>query len=186
MKEPIPFDLTCALDHAEMLLENKNKNKNDDDDDEDFYPLPNDVGDAAWCMTDTHTKNNIADINSQFSSCGTYALKDEPTKALYRLLWAFRPEQVDFSHMYKDVLFAAVTQDGRFAFKVYLHKYEVALAFMCLKEDLGGKFESVQSAIPNVDNGTHCTHPEGLRFFEFVKKLAGTEHVIYPGNFYSV
>ena len=106
--------------------------------------------------------------------------------ALYRLLYLIRPSEVDFSDMYKTCLFTFRSVDKRFMVAVQLFKYEVGLYFYCRKEYVGGKGSGVIAGMPGSDNGWNCTDPDGIAFFEMIKKAVGNKWMVYDGNNFEV
>ena len=113
-------------------------------------------------------------------------IKATTPDALYRLLYLIRPVSVDFSDMYKSGLFLFRSVDKRFLVSVYLFKYELGLYFYCPKEAMSDKSNIVIAGMPGSDNGMQCTDPDGIAFFEMVKKAVTQEWMVYGGNNFSV
>ncbi len=120
----------------------------------------------------------------KYFNCGSADMEQTPD-SLYRLLYLCKPKAVDFSDMYKRLLFAFTSLDERFLVMVELYKYEVGLYFGCVRECLGGKGTAVVAGWPGADNGWHCSE-EGTEFFRLVTKLARRELDVYPGNNFTV
>ncbi|GAH31408.1 unnamed protein product [marine sediment metagenome] len=68
--------------------------------------------------------------------CGSVGFEDTP-KTLYRLLWLFQPDHVDFSDMYKTgTLLDFTDPEEKFVCSFQLYKYEAAIYFACPREFL--------------------------------------------------
>jgi len=168
------FDLLKLIEHGEMLI---NNNPNLDD----VYPAPTDSSMCMREMVDVFCKNSVNLIPSELVGCGGCKF-EEGGDPLYRLLWAFKPDTVDFSDMYGCFLFFAATKCGRFGVKVWLHKYAPSISFYSKPEYIKGELSAIQSGIPSVNNGLSCDSDLGIRFFDYVKLVAQSKQDIYIGN----
>lgn len=174
----VPYDLEKLLDHAELLL-------NDDAGVNDHSSLSSNAKDAIANMVEVYSPKEFSPSSHYLDACGGCKLKDGGN-ALYRLLWAFEPTQVDFGYMYKNTLFFVVSKNMSFAIKVSLHKYEPSLYFYTKKKYISGAFHAVQGSSPSSNNGTSCNNPLGQRLFEYIRKFAETQHEVYSGNDFTV
>jgi hypothetical protein len=170
------FSLSKLIQHGEKLIN-----------DEEFalgcvFPDPADSNECLSKMVDVFCKGDKDNMPSCMVACGSVKLK-EGADALYRLLWAFAPNQVDFSNMFGDIILFAATKCGRFGIKMWFHKYEPSLTFYC-----NGKYikDTTSSGFPGFNNGLNCKSDLGVRFFEYVKLIATSKQEIYAGNDFSV
>lgn len=121
--------------------------------------------------------------------CGSAGFEDTP-KALYRLLWLFQPDHVDFSDMYKTgTLLDFTDPDELFLCSFQLYKYEAALYFGCPREFLIDKQEGqalqIRCGVPGADD-RRCSDPLGNLFFEVATMALNFEHDVYGGNDFKV
>jgi hypothetical protein len=114
-----------------------------------------------------------------------YEPKDTP-KSLYRLLFLLGPSHVDFSRMYKPLLFAFDSIDGKCAVGVCLYKYELALYFYVRPDIAKGREDSVQGGWADCDNGPYTQDADALKWFDMVRQCVEFEHDVYPGNNFKV
>lgn len=111
-------------------------------------------------------------------------------RALYRFLYYVKPPRVDFSDMYKGSLCGVVSADLRFAAMLDLHKYEPSLRFYCLAslqhDDQEGRALRLETGIPGLDTGYHCTDATGRKWFDFITRAVLTTTMVYGGNNFEV
>ncbi len=126
-------------------------------------------------------------LQSYLSQCGSIGLPDTP-KSLYRALYLFEPNDVDFSDMYKSKILNVVSPHGDYAARLYLFKYELSLYFYCrerlitkTKDDHG-----IRCNIPGADNSLACSGPVGNLWFEVLVAALNREWDVYCGNDFMV
>ena len=122
--------------------------------------------------------------------CGSVGFEDTP-KTLYRLLWLFQPDHVDFSDMYKTgTLLDFTDPEEKFVCSFQLYKYEAAIYFACPREFLideqEGQALRISCGVPGADNGVRCSDPVGNLFFEVAIMALNFEHDVYGGNDFKV
>jgi hypothetical protein len=119
-----------------------------------------------------------------YHDCGSYKAEDTP-KGLYRLFYLLEPEGVDFSNMYRGQIIAFTSIDERFLVRVTLYEYELGLFFLAPEETIDrSEAECVPAAWPGADNRIRCTDPDGVDFFEMVRKAVEFEYDVYSvGDF---
>ena len=121
-----------------------------------------------------------------YYECGSAPLEETPC-ALYRLLFLCQPKAVDFSDMYKTYLFSVASTDLRFMVAVELFKYELGLYFYTSEKDaVQGERSFIIAGHPGADNGILCNDPDGVAFFEMIRKATMSTRSIYPGNDFEV
>lgn len=116
-----------------------------------------------------------------FRECGSVSLGDTP-KALYRVLFLFKPDGVDFSEMYKTQLLIFSDPTETYVATFELFKYEAALYFAARKEQVEGSGSAVIAGMPGADNGVRMASPEGKRWCEMLQRVLEHEWMVYGGN----
>ncbi len=121
--------------------------------------------------------------------CGSAEVEDT-SKALYRLLYLFRPEKLSFQDMYKRCLLILTTPDRRFSVAVHFFKYELALYFWAeaalVIDEQAGQWMAVRAGAPGSDNGLSIQHEEGLLFFQMIRVALNYTWPVYMGNDFEV
>lgn len=142
-----------------------------------------DLPDIRGVVNSFATCGEIDDFDVPLYGCGSCSVVDTP-KALYRLLYMFRPTNVYFDEMYKSRLFIIVSETKRFAVLVELFKYKLGLYFACPGPALTGTNKTgIRADHPGADNLITCGSEEGLEFFELVKAVANNEILVRGGGF---
>lgn len=120
------------------------------------------------------------------TSHGWTRRKSDTPRDLYRLMYLFRPNSIDFTDMHGDGMFGVVSPCHRFAASFYFHKYELA-AYLCVEPELAKRTKPVggieiKCGIPGVDNGIATTDKDALRWFRMITMALHRRWDVYSGN----
>ncbi len=116
---------------------------------------------------------------------GGVSFKNTP-KTLYRMLYLLKPNNVDFSDMYKSGILVFSSPDNKYWCGFGFYKYEIGIYFYCPKKELHSENTGIICGIPDVDNQWNCTNKTGQLFFEVLKMALDHEYDVYPGNGFKV
>ena len=115
------------------------------------------------------------------------AFEDTP-KSLYRFLYLWEPEKIDFSDMYKSSL-AIIDLNGAAIVSVELFKYELAAYFYVPIKDVTPKpthFMEIHCGIPECEENGIISTSQAPKEIEFFIDLLEAEHDVYVGSNFKV
>ena len=111
-------------------------------------------------------------------------------KSLYRFLYIWEPEEINFSDMYKSTL-SLIDLDGKAMVALVLFKYELAAYLHVPPSDVVPKVEveyeiEISCGIPGVDEEKLVEKSTANELFDEFINLLEREHDVYPGNNFKV
>ena len=122
---------------------------------------------------------------SELFDCGSSRLTDTP-KALYRVLFLFRPQRLSFGDMYKTRLLTLVDPTGKLAALFEFYKYKAAVYFAAKKRHIEGRGSNVICGLPGSDNGARCSTEYSRQWFSLLVDCLNREWMVYGGNDFTV
>jgi hypothetical protein len=116
------------------------------------------------------------------TQCGGSKTRDT-AKSLYRLLFLTKPDNLDFSDMYKTGGFIdLLSNDGSFVAHVELWKYELMVRFSASKEHVSGHRHAITCGIPTADNGIQAQSPLLKKWCSTLILALNSKWDVYSGN----
>jgi len=119
--------------------------------------------------------------------CWSFSFKDTP-KTLYRFLYLWKPEEMDFSDMYKCVL-ALIDLNGVGIVELELYKYEVSAYLYVHPSELKPRPHyaiEISCGVPGTENEEFIEGSKAKEEFEMLGTLLEMTHAVYPGNNFEV
>ncbi len=113
---------------------------------------------------------------------------EDTPKSLYRFLYLWEPEKVNFLDMYKSRL-ASIRIHPKAVINLTLYKYELAMYLYVTEDQIQKRdvhFVEIQCGVPGAENEMLIENSEVYKDYQIVKGLLEMTHDVYCGNGFTV